>query len=70
MFLALTISAIGIPMPPPPNADLGYIAQIRIVPSVLLLAFLIGLFATVIAAIMPARKIAQLPIVEALRQNY
>lgn len=70
MFIALTISAIGIPMPPPPNADLGYIAQIRIVPSVLLLAFLIGLFATVIAAIMPARKIAQLPIVEALRQNY
>lgn len=69
-FLALAISAIGIPMPPPPNADLGYIAQIRVVPSVLLLAFLIGLFATVLAAIAPARKIARLPIVEALRQNY
>mgnify|MGYP003417030444 FL=1 len=69
VFLAVTISAIGIPMPPPPNADLGYIAQIRIVPSVLLLAFIIGLSATVFAAIVPARKISRLPIVEALRQN-
>lgn len=70
VLLALIISAIGIPMPPPPNADLGYIAQIRVVPSVLLLASLIGLLATVLAAIAPARKIARLPIVEALRQNY
>src|SRR6185436_17101670 len=33
--LALGISAIGIPMPPPPNGNLGYTASIRVVPSVL-----------------------------------
>ena len=32
ILLALVISAIGIPMPPPPNADLSYVAHIRIVP--------------------------------------
>ena len=29
--LAQVISIIGIPMPPPPNADVGYIAHVRIV---------------------------------------
>jgi putative ABC transport system permease protein len=70
ILLAVVISAIGIPMPPPPNADLGYIAQIQLVPSVLLLAFAIGLIATVLAAILPARHVAHVPVVEALRQNF
>ena len=69
ILLAAVISAIGIPMPPPPNADLGYIAQIQLVPSVLLLAFAIGLIATVLAAVFPARHVAHVPVVEALRQN-
>ena len=34
VFLAWAISAVGIPMPPPPNADLNYIAHIRMVPSI------------------------------------
>jgi len=70
ILLAAAISAVGIPMPPPPNADLGYIAQIQLVPSVLLLAFAIGLIATVLAAILPARHVARVPVVEALRQNF
>jgi len=69
VLLAVVISAIGIPMPPPPNADMGYMAQIQIVPSVLLLAFIVGLLATVLAAILPARHISRTNIVDALRQN-
>lgn len=67
--LALAISTIGIPMPPPPNADLGYVAHIRIVPSVLASAFLVGLIATIGAALLPASKVRRLPIVDALRQS-
>lgn len=69
ILLALAISAIGIPMPPPPNADLGYIAQIQIVPSVLLMAFIIGLSATVLASLLPARHVSRIKVVDALRQN-
>jgi len=68
--LALAISAIGIPMPPPPNANIGYTALIRVVPSVLLLAFFVGLLATVAAALFPASRVARTPVAEALRQNY
>jgi putative ABC transport system permease protein len=67
--LALAISAIGIPMPPPPNADLAYVGRIRVVPSTVASAFAIGLTATVLAAILPARRVARTEIVEALRQN-
>jgi putative ABC transport system permease protein len=67
--LAAAISAIGIPMPPPPNADIGYTAQIRLVPSVIAGAFGIGVLATVLAAILPALRVARTDVVEALRQN-
>lgn len=66
---AIAISAIGIPMPPPPNANLGYIATIRLVPGSILIAGLIGFTATVSATIMPARRAAELDIVDALRHG-
>jgi putative ABC transport system permease protein len=69
VMLAWSISLIGIPMPPPPNSSTGYTATIRIVPWVLVSAFVVGFLATLMAAILPARKAAQLPVVEALRQN-
>lgn len=67
--LALVISSIGIPMPPPPNADLGYTAHIRVVPSVVAGAFAVGMAATVIAAVIPALRVRRIPVVEALRQS-
>jgi len=67
--LALGISTVGIPMPPPPNANLGYTARIQIVPSTLLMSFVIGFSATVIASILPARRVSRIPVVDALRQN-
>lgn len=67
--LAWVISAVGIPMPPPPNADLGYIARIQVVPSVAAGAFAVGLFASVLAALLPAARVRTIPVVDALRQN-
>jgi putative ABC transport system permease protein len=66
---AYAISALGIPMPPPPNADAGYVAYIRIVPSVVAWAALAGFLAAFLASLAPARRAARLPVVDALRQN-
>lgn len=67
--LAWVISAIGIPMPPPPSSEVGYTAQIRVVPKELMLAFAVGFLATVTAAVFPARRVTRIPVVDALRQN-
>lgn len=66
---ALGISAIGIPMPPPPNANLGYTALIRLDAMSVLVAGAIGFIACVLAAIFPARRAAKADIVEALRHG-
>lgn len=67
--LASMISASGIPMPPPPNANVGYTAYIRIVPAVCLIAFMIGTVATVVSALLTCRRPTRIPIADALRQN-
>lgn len=66
---AVGISAIGIPMPPPPNANMGYTALVRIVPSIVFTAGAIGFAATILATLLPARRAAKLDIVEALRHG-
>lgn len=68
--LAVIISAIGIPMPPPPNANVGYTAHIQIIPASLLMACSIGVAATALAAILPARHVSRTPVIDALRQNF
>ena len=67
--VALVISLVGIPMPPPPNANVGYTAFIRLVPLDVVAAGAIGMAATILAAILPARRSAQLVVVDALRQG-
>lgn len=69
VLLALVISAIGISMPPPPNANVGYRAFIRLAPDLIAWACLIGLVATIAAAIFPAIRVSRAPVVEALRFN-
>ena len=66
--LAWAISTVGIPMPPPPNSNLGYMAHIRIVPSIAGGAFLVGVIATVLASLPAALRVSRLPVVEALRR--
>lgn len=67
--VAWIISAIGIPMPPPPNANIGYTALIQLVPLDVLTAGGIGFVATCLAAVMPARRASRMQVVDALRQG-
>ena len=69
LVIAAAVSAVGIPMPPPPNANVGYTAYIRIIPAEVLTAAAIGLFATTLAALLPARRASASSIVDALRQG-
>lgn len=66
---ALVLSGIGIEMPPPPNSDTGYIAYIRLVPRVIVIAFITGVSATMLAALLPAYRVSRRPVAEALREN-
>lgn len=66
--LALAISAVGIPMPPPPNSDLGYTSLIRLSLPVTGLAALLGVLAPVLAALRPARNMRRLAIIDALQR--
>jgi len=67
--LAKGISAIGIPMPPPPNADVGYTARIRLTPALVGVAFMVGFVATLAAAVPPALRVARMRIADQLRQS-
>jgi putative ABC transport system permease protein len=69
VLLALAVSAVGIPMPPPPNANLAYTARIQIIPESLLISFVIGFTATILAAVLPSMRVSRIPLVEALRAN-
>jgi putative ABC transport system permease protein len=67
--LAEIISAIGIPMPPPPGMEQGYTGEIRITGTLLLNAFLIAFVTTLLAGLYPAWKASRQQIVDALRHN-
>ena len=69
LLCAVIISAIGIPMPPPPNTNISYVGHIRIVPGIVLLSFLVGFTGTVLASLLPAWRVSRVKIVDALRQN-
>jgi putative ABC transport system permease protein len=67
--VALLVSAIGIPMAPPPNSESGFTASVQVVPSVLAVAFVLGLLASVCAALLPARYLGRMSLVDALRRG-
>lgn len=65
--LAQIISAIGIPMPPPPGTASGHIAGIRVTFWIVLDAFLLAVVTAFFAGLFPAWKASRLEIVDALR---
>ncbi|CAH1084789.1 ABC transporter permease [Candidatus Nitrotoga sp. 1052] len=67
--LAELISAIGIPMPPPPGMEEGYTGKIRITLNVMMNAFMIAFITTALAGLYPAWKASRLQIINALRHN-
>lgn len=69
VIFAKLISMIGIPMPPPPNMSSGYTAHIHIVASLLINSLVIGFIASLSAAVIAARKVIRIPIVDALKHN-
>jgi len=63
------ISAIGIPMPPPPGMARGFLGEILIVPELASEALILALVTTFLASVLPALKASRMNIVDALRHN-
>ena len=67
MVLAKLISAVGIPMPPPPGMGRGFTGQIRVTWGLAGDALALALVTTTLAGIYPAWKASRMTIVDALR---
>jgi putative ABC transport system permease protein len=67
--LGLIISALGIPMPPPPNSNTAYVAYIRLAPENLVGSFGIGLAAALVACMWPSFRVSRSHVADALRRN-
>ena len=67
--VAEALSAVGIPMPPPPGMEQGYTGAIRLTWLVLASAFLLVFATTSLAGLYPAWRASRLNIVDALRRN-
>ncbi len=67
--LAVTISYMGIPMPPAPGMTQGFTGQIRVTPGLAAQAFIIAATTSLFASLYPAWKASRLNIVDALRHN-
>jgi putative ABC transport system permease protein len=65
--LALIISAVGIPMPPPPGMDHGFIGQVRLSAKGVSDAFVLAVATAVVASCYPAWRASRMVIVDALR---
>lgn len=68
--LAKIISAIGIPMPPPPGMDVGFPGKIDTSWPVSVGALALAVITTLLGSIYPAWKASRLEIVDALRHNH
>lgn len=67
--LAAVISAVGIPMPPPPGMAHGYTGEILVSLPLALDAIVLALTTTLLASLMPAWRASRMNIVDALRCN-
>lgn len=66
---AYAISAIGIPMPPPPGMARGYIGHILVTPPLAADALTLAFATTLAASLLPAWRASRMNIVDALRTN-
>jgi putative ABC transport system permease protein len=65
--LALLISAVGIPMPPPPGMAHGFTGEIRVTWPLAFDAVVLAVVTTLFAGVYPALKASRMEIVDALR---
>ena len=68
LLLGAIISRVGIPMPPPPGMARGFTGEILISAPLAFDGFALAVLTTILASILPARKAAQLNVVDALRK--
>lgn len=67
--LSLAISAVGIPMPPPPGMDSDFTGEITVTLGLAVDAMWLGALATLVASVFPAWKASRMVIVDALRSQ-
>lgn len=67
--LALAISRVGIPMPPPPGMSRGYVGEIMLTWPILVDSFMLAVGTTLLASALPAWKASRMNVVDALRRN-
>lgn len=67
--LAFTLSKLGIPMPPPPNSDIGYVAKIQLDARTMAIAGLIGIFSALLATLTPAARVSRMSLALGLRRG-
>ena len=67
--LAILISHVGIPMPPPPGMEHGFIGEILITPALAAGSFALAVTTAVVASVYPSWRASRLQIVDALRHN-
>lgn len=67
--LAIVISWIGIPLPPPPGMTEGFDAEILVNGALAFKGFVLALITTLIAGVWPAWKASRMNIVDALRRQ-
>ena len=68
VLVAALVSITGIPMPPPPNSNIGFTARVDLSFFSCIEAFAIGWVATVLAGLIPAAHARRVPIIDALRR--
>jgi putative ABC transport system permease protein len=67
--LSAAISAIGIPMPPPPGMARGFVGEILVTPGLVADALVLGFVTALVASTYPAWRASRMVIAEALRQG-
>jgi len=67
--LAIVISAVGIPMPPPPGMETGYTGEIMVTWQLVAGTLLLAVLTTLIGSLYPAWKASNMKVVDALRYN-
>lgn len=68
--LAVIISAVGIPMPPPPGMDVEFTGEIMVTWSLTTGALALAVITTLLGSLYPAWRASRLEIVDALRHNH
>lgn len=67
--LALVLSRVGIPLPPPPGMEEGFDGQILLTVPIVAQAFAIAVISALVSSLYPAWKASRMNIVDALRQS-